>query len=101
MRRLLRGACGGTVVAALAVFLIQTVAVAHIERASYWPLPGPDCTVHPCAGGSVPAARSLGSALKPSRGSKTRVVCQGDSLRRLGAAIRRARANGYFIRPTD
>src|SRR5947208_7521225 len=38
-------------------------ASAHIERASYWPNPAPDCSIHPCAGGKVPAPRSLRSAI--------------------------------------
>src|SRR5437763_881680 len=39
------------------------MARAHIERASYWPDPAPDCSISPCAGGQVPTARSLESAV--------------------------------------
>src|SRR5947209_405930 len=77
------------------------VALAHIERSSYWPNPAPDCSIKPCAGGHVPVPRSLASALKRRRGSKTRVVCQPNSLRLLRRSIKRARRRGYFIRPTD
>ena len=87
---------------ALAVCLVVVVpGAAHIERPSYWPLPAPDCSVHPCAGGAVPVARSLASALNHTAGSKTRVVCQPDSLRRLTTSLRRAQQRGYDIRPTD
>jgi hypothetical protein len=43
--------------------LLPGGALAHIERASYWPNPAPDCSVTPCAGGEVPTARSLASAV--------------------------------------
>jgi hypothetical protein len=76
-------------------------ALAHIERSSYWPDPAPDCTIHPCAGGAVPTARSLASALARTRGSTTRVVCQPNSLGLLDRSIKSARRGGYFIRPTD
>src|SRR5437764_4332352 len=77
------------------------VAVAHVERPAYWPLPGADCSIHPCAGGQVPTPRSLSSALTSTHASKTRVVCQRDSLRRLTGSVRNARGRGYWIRPTD
>jgi hypothetical protein len=86
----------------MAVALVMcAAAAAHIERPSYWPLPGPDCSIHPCAGGAVPTARSLASALKHTKGSKTRVVCQSGSLKRLRRSIHYDRKHGYFIRPTD
>jgi hypothetical protein len=77
------------------------VALAHIERSSYWPNPAPDCSIKPCAGGHVPVPRSLASAQKRRRGRKARVVCQPNSLRLLRRSIKRARRRGYFIRPTD
>src|SRR5947209_20345976 len=101
MSGVLRGARLGAPIALVAVLLVHAIAVAHIERPSYWPLPGPDCSIHPCAGGAVPKARSLASALKRSRRSKTRVVCQRNSLKLLRASIRCARKHGYVIRPTD
>src|SRR4051812_39991223 len=89
-------------IALLAVgILVPTAARAHVERPSYWPLPGPDCSITPCAGGKVPAARSLASAVVPSGDSTTRVVCQADSLQRLTRAIARAEQDGYDIRPHD
>jgi len=81
--------------------VVPISAQAHVERPSYWPLPGPDCSVSPCAGGRVPTARSLASAVEPSANSTTRVVCHPDSLRRVKAAIARAEAHGYSIRPHD
>lgn len=76
-------------------------ASAHVERPSYWPDPTADCTVSPCAGGVVPTARSLASALDKSKPGRTRVVCAPNSLQLLNRSIARARANGYFIRPSD
>lgn len=76
-------------------------ASAHVERPSYWPDPTADCTVAPCAGGVVPKARSLASALDKSRPGRTRVVCAPNSLELLKKSIRKARAKGYYIRPSD
>ena len=76
-------------------------AQAHIERPSYWPLPGADCTVHPCAGGKVPTVRTLRSALHHHKHTTVRVVCHADSMKRLKKAIKRARKHGYAIRPHD
>jgi hypothetical protein len=75
-------------------------ASAHIERPAYWPDPAADCSISPCAGGKVPKARSLSSALKPSRTSKTRVVCQNDSMSRLLNSVGAARKQGFNDRPT-
>jgi hypothetical protein len=87
--------------ALLALALTTAPALAHVERASYWPDPAPDCTVTPCTGGAVPKARSLASALDKKRPGATRVVCKPDSLKLLGASISSARKHGYDIRPTD
>src|SRR5512141_2584608 len=69
----------GTVVIAFAVaavaVLLPALAFAHIERASYWPDPGPDTSVKPAAGGSVPAVRKVFSALDKKKPGTTRVVC--------------------------
>src|SRR4051794_35504894 len=81
--------------------LAPSLASAHVERSAYWPDPAPDCTITPCAGGAVPKARSLASALDRSRPGDTRVVCQSGSLRRARAFIGRARGKGYDVRPTD
>jgi RNase P protein component len=67
----------GALALACACALVPSVASAHIERASYWPDPAPDASVSPPAGGAVPAARSLFTALDPAPPGDTRVVCQG------------------------
>jgi hypothetical protein len=87
--------------ALLAALLPSMAAEAHVERPSYWPDPAPDCSVTPCAGGEVPTARSLESALDDAPPGETLVVCQDDSMTRLQESIDKARADGYDIRPTD
>src|ERR1700736_3561132 len=101
MRIVVRGALLCALMGMLVVVAQCGLALAHVERPSYFPLPAADCSIHPCAGGAVPNARSLASALKKTKKSKTRIVCQSDSIKRLKASIKRARAKGYFIRPTD
>ena len=59
-----------------ALVALPTLALGHIERASYWPNPGADTSVKPAAGGAVPAIRSLGTALNKKKPGITRVVCQ-------------------------
>jgi hypothetical protein len=86
---------------ALLALALPGAALAHVERSSYWPDPAPDCSITPCAGGAVPKAHSLRSALNRKAVGDTRVVCQADSLERLKASIAAARKDGYFIRPTD
>jgi hypothetical protein len=103
-----RNRLGGTVfgvllaiVAGLFVpLLIVPAAQAHVERPSYWPDPKPDCSISPCAGGKVPTARSLASALNAEAPGRTRVVCQADSLERLRKSVSRALKVGYYERPT-
>src|SRR3954447_23317630 len=90
----------GTVLCICAGMLFVPAALAHIERPAYWPDPAPDCTVKPCAGGDVPKARSLSSALKASSTSKTRVVCLPDSMSRLLNSVGAARKQGWNDRPT-
>lgn len=85
----------------LGAVLVPSAASAHVERPSYFPNPKPDCSVSPCAGGAVPTPRTLASALDDARPGTTRVVCQPDSLQRLKASVRHARAHGYDVRPTD
>src|SRR5438105_3652669 len=80
---------------------LPVLAQGHIERASYWPDPKPDCSITPCAGGKVPTARSLASALNANAPGTTRVVCLRTSIRYLKKSIKRALANGYNLRPTD
>ena len=91
--------CVGGASVALALTL-PCVAVAHVERTAYWPNPAPDTSVKPAAGGAVPKARSLASALKadPSGGT-TRVVCQPGSLRRAKRDIRTRAGQGLQVPP--
>jgi Right handed beta helix region len=104
----------GTVLIAIAIaavaVLVPTLALAHVERASYWPNPAPEKVGGVQAGGRVPAARSLYSALNKKGAGSTRVVCQGSvskakkgknpSIGRLVRSLKRARHSGYSIRPT-
>ena len=93
--------CRWTVLAGLTgVLAVPAVANAHIERASYWPDPAPDCSVSPCAGGAVPTARTLASAAS-TKGPSVRVVCQPDSITRLKTSITEAKKVGYVLRPTQ
>src|SRR3954452_3586967 len=85
----------------LAALIVPAIALAHIERASYWPNPKPDLSVHPPTGGKVPKVRSLASALDKGKPGATRVVCKSNSLGLLKKSIRKARKHGYDIRPTD
>src|SRR3954454_317116 len=89
------------VVALAAALVLPTGAFAHVERNAYWPDPAPDCSVQPCAGGGVPQARSLASALNRKLPGDTRVVCRGNSLGLLKRDIAHDTARGYFVRPTD
>ncbi len=87
--------------AMIAVLVLAVPALAHVERTAYWPDPAPDTSVSPPAGGSVPKARSLASALRKVKGTPhVRVVCQRGSLRRAKREIRRAHKQGYRNRPT-
>jgi hypothetical protein len=95
------------VIAATAItasLLLPAIAVAHLERPSYWPDPAPDTSISPAAGGEVPNSRSLASALDASEPGNTLVVCKGDggaaSLERLARSVRSVRENGYRLRPS-
>jgi Right handed beta helix region len=85
----------------IAMAVATATALGHVERSSYWPDPGPDTSVKPAAGGKVPKARSLASALHPKPPGRTRVVCQRASLRKAIRSIRAARRNGTVLRPTQ
>jgi Right handed beta helix region len=87
--------------ALLALLVLAAVAYGHIERASYWPDPAPDASVSPPAGGTVPEARPLGTAMQSGPPGQTRVVCQPDSMGRVSSSIAHARQHGYDIRPHD
>jgi len=87
--------------AALAVVLLGCLAApvgagAHIERASYWPNPAPDCSIHPCAGGEVPTPRSLESAV-PTLGAPTCVRRRTIRVRLRGRHGRRLRAAAIYV----
>ena len=87
---------GASLAAAILIAaLLPALASAHVERASYWPDPAPDCSVTPCAGGAVPTPRTLASALD---NSATKVVCQADSLARCSSRSQNAQTNGYVLR---
>src|SRR4051812_8345681 len=90
-----------TLLAFAAVLLLAAPALAHVERASYWPDPAPDCSIKPCTGGKVPKIRSLASALNRKLPGRTRVACQASSLKQLAKSVAAARKHGYYIRPTD
>ncbi len=105
-------------IAAIAV-LVPAFALAHVERASYWPNPGPDKHVKPAAGGKVPAVRKLSSALNKKLTGTTRVVCQqvpskkvrkhgtrkqlskNKSIRALNKDLKTARKSGYALRASQ
>ena len=97
----------GTLTVALGtvVLALPATAVAHLERPSYWPDPRPDTTVHPAAGGEVPKARSLASAVTGRGPGEVRVVCQGAqgraSLELLRESVRSARNHGFRLRPSQ
>jgi hypothetical protein len=93
----MRSRCAAVAATALAALALPAIAQAHIERPSYWPDPAADGSLTPPAGGEVPEARSLASAIDDG----ARVVCKPDSLARAKAAIKRARESGYRIRPSD
>ncbi|MCW3009648.1 MAG: hypothetical protein JWO90_52 [Solirubrobacterales bacterium] len=89
---------------------VPGTAGAHLERPSYWPDPAPDTSVSPPAGGAVPSARSLASAVSTTpavrkRPGVVRVVCQGPkgatSMRLARVAIRRAQRDGFRVRPSQ
>jgi hypothetical protein len=88
--------------AAVCGLAVPGAAVAHLERPSYWPDPAPDTSVSPPAGGEVPSARSLDSAVTGEGPGDVRVVCQGEeSLDRAMRSIAQARARGFSIRPSQ
>jgi hypothetical protein len=104
MQGFLVAAAGGVrraaMVALLATLAFAAVAQAHVERSSYWPDPAPDRHVHPAAGGAVPNARTLASALDTSARGETRVVCKPDSLALARTEIVHAYHHGYVLRPS-
>src|SRR6266540_324700 len=86
---------------AAVIVLVPALALAHIERASYWPNPAPDTSVQPPAGGAVPDVRSLNTALKTKPPGDTRVVCRPNSMQRLDADLASAQTTGYKLRESQ
>ena len=78
--------------AVLGTFAVPGLAVAHLERPSYWPDPAPDTSVSPPAGGEVPKVRSLKSAVSGNGPGEVRVVCKGDEGKRSLELMRKAAA---------
>jgi hypothetical protein len=85
----------------IAMAVLTSTAYGHVERTSYWPNPAPDTSIKPAAGGKVPKARTLASALKAKPPGKTRVVCQRGSLKRAIKSINQARKKGFTLRPSQ
>ncbi|MGH7359686.1 MAG: right-handed parallel beta-helix repeat-containing protein, partial [Candidatus Rokuibacteriota bacterium] len=80
---------------------LPAVALAHVERSTYWPDPAPDKSVKPAAGGEVPEYRPLRKALKRKPPGDTRVVCQDDSLQLAKKSINKAKRKGFKLRPSE
>jgi hypothetical protein len=95
----MRSRCAAVAATAIAALALPAIAQAHIERPSYWPDPGVDASAPTPAGGEVPEARSLASAIDGP--DEVRVVCVRKSLDLAKASIRKARREGFRIRPTD
>src|SRR4051812_43557335 len=105
-------------IAAIAV-LLPAIAFAHVERASYWPEPGPDTSVTPAAGGAGPSVRKVFSALNKKKPGTTRVVCaqmpskrlqkhgtkkqlsKNKSIKALNKDVKHARKKGYKLRASQ
>ena len=87
--------------ALICLVLLPAVALAHLERPSYWPDPGPDNSVSPAAGGAVPDQKSLGSALKQGRKGLF-VACKGKDGRQSMGLVRRfverSQKKGFRVR---
>ncbi|MGZ5346460.1 MAG: NosD domain-containing protein [Solirubrobacterales bacterium] len=77
-KRSVRGVKGMVALAAIvAMLVVAPAALAHIERASYWPNPGVDTAGGVPTGGAVPDTKPLFTALDRKPVGDTRVVCQG------------------------
>lgn len=94
-----------TIATATIALALPAVALAHLERPSYWPDPAPDKSVNPAAGGGVPKLRSLGSAVDGSGPGDVLVVCQGKggakSLAKLEDSLDLATTKGFRVRPSE
>jgi hypothetical protein len=89
----------------LGLLAMPALALAHPERPSYWPDPAPDAAVSPPAGGKVPQARSLASAVTGAGPGVVRVVCKGTngsvSMARLNDSLTAAQTQGFRLRPSQ
>jgi len=94
---MIRALAAALLIAALAT----ATASAHLERPSYWPDPTADSSVSPPAGGAVPHARSLKSAVTGKGPGDVRVACKRNSLDLALASIRQARRAGFRLRPSQ
>jgi hypothetical protein len=73
-----RGKRAVVAIAAVTATLVAVpVALAHIERASYWPNPSAESLGKTSTGGKVPTVRGLFKALDKKPVGETHVVCQG------------------------
>src|SRR4029453_3919620 len=90
---------------AAVMLALPALALAHLERPSYWPDPTPDNTVTPAAGGQGPTARPLDSAPRGAGPGDVLVVCKGrrgaQSLADLRRSVRAAHVTGYRLRPSQ
>jgi hypothetical protein len=77
--------------------VLPALASAHIERASYWPDPKPDCSIHPCAGGEVPTARPLSSAASTVRGGLTCTTSRSVVVKLKGPKGQRLRSARIYV----
>ena len=81
------------------------LSLAHPERPSYWPNPRPDTSVSPPAGGEVPQARTLVSAVTGKGPGDVNVVCKGEtgqkSMALLDASLQHAQRVGFRLRPSQ
>ena len=93
-RALVAAVIGGAV-------LLPSVASGHLERPSYWPDPGVDMADGEPAGGKVPKARSLASAVTGQGPGQVRVVCKSNSLEVARRSIKYVRDHGYRLRPSQ
>src|SRR5687767_6964287 len=84
---------------------LPAAAWAHLERPSYWPDPSPDKSVDPPAGGAVPVARGLPSAVHGNGPGDVLVVCKGkdgvNSLALLNDSLKNATGKGFRVRPSE
>ncbi|MGA8219918.1 MAG: right-handed parallel beta-helix repeat-containing protein [Solirubrobacterales bacterium] len=105
-------------IAAVAI-LVPALALAHVERASYWPNPAPDKSVKPAAGGYVPKVRKIFSALNKKARGRTLVVCthvpskkarkhasfeklsKSGAMKPVNKGLKRARKHGFKVRQSQ